>query len=151
MVREFEPRVGLWADGSEPGACFRFCVSLSLCPSPVHACLSLSQKSMLKKKLRKKSWPQRVGTLRDLVQLRQPVVSLLPVHVEAQAWAFEPLSQRDFHSSEVTGDFLKPAGKWIAANTSLLGPNPRELGPEMSVTWLNVRCRWLGLLPSSFS
>ena len=22
-VREFEPRVGLWADGSEPGACFR--------------------------------------------------------------------------------------------------------------------------------
>ena len=22
-------RVGLWADGSEPGACFRFCVSLS--------------------------------------------------------------------------------------------------------------------------
>ena len=22
VVREFEPRVGLWADGSEPGACF---------------------------------------------------------------------------------------------------------------------------------
>ena len=42
-VREFEPRVRLWADGSEPGACFRFCVSLSLCPTPVHA-LSLSQK-----------------------------------------------------------------------------------------------------------
>ena len=40
-VCEFEPRVRLWADGSEPGACFRFCVSLSLCPSPVHA-LSLS-------------------------------------------------------------------------------------------------------------
>ena len=29
-IREFEPRVRLWADGSEPGACFRFCVSLSL-------------------------------------------------------------------------------------------------------------------------
>ena len=40
-VCEFEPRVGLWADSSEPGACFLFCVSLSLCPSPVHA-LSLS-------------------------------------------------------------------------------------------------------------
>ena len=40
-VREFEPRVRLWADGSEPGACFRFCVSLSLCPCPVHA-VSLS-------------------------------------------------------------------------------------------------------------
>ena len=33
--------VRLWADGSEPGACFRFCVSLSLCPSPTHS-LSLS-------------------------------------------------------------------------------------------------------------
>ena len=46
-VREFEPRVGLCADSSEPGACFGFCVSLSLCPSPAHAlpvCLSLSQK-----------------------------------------------------------------------------------------------------------
>ena len=40
-VHEFEPHVGLWADGSKPGACFRFCVSLSLCPLPVHA-LSLS-------------------------------------------------------------------------------------------------------------
>ena len=40
-VREFEPRVRFWADGSEPGACFQFCVSLSPCPSPVHA-LSLS-------------------------------------------------------------------------------------------------------------
>ena len=29
-VREFEPGVGLCADSSEPGACFRFCVSLSL-------------------------------------------------------------------------------------------------------------------------
>uniref|UniRef100_A0A8C9JHZ3 IRG-type G domain-containing protein n=1 Tax=Panthera tigris altaica TaxID=74533 RepID=A0A8C9JHZ3_PANTA len=48
-VCEFEPRVGLWADGSEPGACFRFCVSLSLCPSPVHA-LSLSVPKINKKR-----------------------------------------------------------------------------------------------------
>ena len=56
-VREFEPRVRLWADGSEPGACFVFCVSLSLCPSPAHTlslCLSLSKnKEMLKKKFGK--------------------------------------------------------------------------------------------------
>ena len=39
----FEPHIGLCADSSEPGACIRFCVSLSLCPSPAHA-LSLSQK-----------------------------------------------------------------------------------------------------------
>ena len=31
-ARELEPRVGLCADSWEPGACFRFCVSLSLCP-----------------------------------------------------------------------------------------------------------------------
>ena len=48
-VREFEPRVGLCADSSEPGACFGFCalclsVSLSLslsAPPPTHT-LSLS-------------------------------------------------------------------------------------------------------------
>ena len=58
-VREFEPRVGLWADGSEPGACFRFCVSLSLCPSPVHA-LSLSVSKINKRWEKKESslWQQ---------------------------------------------------------------------------------------------
>ena len=40
----FEPRVRLWADSSEPGACFRFCVSLSLYPYPTRA-LSLSLKN----------------------------------------------------------------------------------------------------------
>ena len=38
---EFKPSVGFCADSLEPGACFRFCVSFSLCPSPNHA-LSLS-------------------------------------------------------------------------------------------------------------
>ena len=41
MVREFQPRLGLCADSSEPGARFGFCASISLCPS--HA-LSLSHK-----------------------------------------------------------------------------------------------------------
>lgn len=35
--------IGLCAHSSEMEACFRFCVSLSFCPSPAHA-LSLSQK-----------------------------------------------------------------------------------------------------------
>ena len=36
-VSEFGPHVSvrLCADSSEPGACFRFCVSFSLCPSPM--------------------------------------------------------------------------------------------------------------------
>ena len=52
-VRGFEPRVGLCADGSEPGACFGFCafLSLSLCPSPTCALsLSLSLSLSLKNK-----------------------------------------------------------------------------------------------------
>ena len=53
-VHEFEPRVGLCADSSEPGACFRFCVSLSVCPSPLifslSLCLSLSLSLSLKNK-----------------------------------------------------------------------------------------------------
>ena len=43
MISRSVGSVGLCADRSEPGACFRFCVSPSLCPSLVHA-LSLSQK-----------------------------------------------------------------------------------------------------------
>ena len=40
-VHQFKPHVRLCADSSEPGACFRCCVSLSPCPSPAHT-LSLS-------------------------------------------------------------------------------------------------------------
>ena len=36
-LRGFKPHVGLCADSLEPGVCFRLFVSLSLCPSPVHA------------------------------------------------------------------------------------------------------------------
>ena len=54
----FEPHVRLCADSTEPGACFKFCVSLSFCPSPAHA-LSLSvskiNKNILKIKKNKKT------------------------------------------------------------------------------------------------
>ena len=36
-VRGFKPGIGLCADSLEPGACFGFCVSFSLCSSPAHA------------------------------------------------------------------------------------------------------------------
>ena len=42
-VQEFEPRVGLCADSSEPGACFGSWVSLSLFPL-LTLCLFVSQK-----------------------------------------------------------------------------------------------------------
>ena len=41
-VWDFEPHIRLCADSSEPGACFGFWVSLSLCPFPASA-LSLSK------------------------------------------------------------------------------------------------------------
>ena len=31
----FKPHLGLCADSPEPGTCFGFCVSLSLCPPPL--------------------------------------------------------------------------------------------------------------------
>ena len=43
-VCEFEPRVGLCADSSEPGACFRFCTSLSLSLPLLSLSLSLQNK-----------------------------------------------------------------------------------------------------------
>ena len=46
VICEFKPRVGLCADSLEPGACFGFWVSislsLSLCPSLLVLCLSIS-------------------------------------------------------------------------------------------------------------
>ena len=52
-VHEFKPRMGFCADGSEPGAWFRFCVSLSL-PFPrlhsVSRSVSKINKSIKKKK-----------------------------------------------------------------------------------------------------
>ena len=50
MVREFEAHVGLYADGSEPGACFRY-VSPSLSAPPLLVLfLSLSKIKTLRKK-----------------------------------------------------------------------------------------------------
>ena len=42
-VHGFKPRVSLCADSSEPRACFKFCVSLSLCPLPHSLSISLSK------------------------------------------------------------------------------------------------------------
>ena len=54
--RGFKPRVRLRADSSDPGACFRFCVSLSPCPSPARALsLILSLKNKTNKKDRASS------------------------------------------------------------------------------------------------
>ena len=53
MVCGFEPCVGLCASSSEPGACFGFCVSLSLCSS-LHPQRWINIKKKERKKERKK-------------------------------------------------------------------------------------------------
>ena len=52
VVREFKPQMWIYADSSVPGACFRSCVSLSLCPSPALS-LSLKNKPALKENKQK--------------------------------------------------------------------------------------------------
>ena len=47
-VRELETHVRLYTDSSEPGSCFRFCVSLSLCPFLLTLCLFLKNKYIKK-------------------------------------------------------------------------------------------------------
>ena len=50
-IREFEPRLRLCADHSEPEACFRFCVSLSCsAPPPFMLSVSLSRTNKTLKK-----------------------------------------------------------------------------------------------------
>ena len=46
----FKPCVGLCADSSETGACFRLCLHLSLCSSPAHALSFCLSKINVKKK-----------------------------------------------------------------------------------------------------
>ena len=51
FMSENQPCIRLCSDSSEPGACFRFCVSFSLCPSPACALslfLSLSLNDKIK-------------------------------------------------------------------------------------------------------
>ena len=50
VVCQFEPHIRICADSSAPGACFRFCVSLSSLP-PLMLCLSLKNKLTLKKSI----------------------------------------------------------------------------------------------------
>ena len=73
-VREFEPRVGLCADSSEPGACFRFCVSLSLTlPRSCSASLSVSKINKRQRNLQCGAWTHNLEIKsRMLHQVRQP-------------------------------------------------------------------------------
>ena len=70
-VREFEPHIRLWADSSEPGACFRFCLPLSL-TLPCSCSVSVSKiNKNIKKNFLKNSFWARFGL--------QAVVCLPPI------------------------------------------------------------------------
>ena len=73
-VREFEPRVRLCADSSEPGPCFRFCVSLSLTlPCSCSVTLKNKQTKIKKKKVSHPGMPVSI----QLLTLAQLVISQL--------------------------------------------------------------------------
>ena len=60
MVCDFEPYVGLCADSSEPGDCFRFCVSILCLSSACARLLSLSLSKIYKYFLKIKKKESRV-------------------------------------------------------------------------------------------
>ena len=74
-VHGFEPCFCLCADSSEPGACFAFCVSLSLCPSLAHT-FSLSLKKINIKKRFFKNSLYNPPTLKDTVLWTKSIVIL---------------------------------------------------------------------------
>ena len=76
-VPEFEPRIRLCADSSEPGACFGFCVSLSLWPSPRSCSVSLCLKNnkCKKKKIKKNATLPFVTAWMDLESIMLSEIS----------------------------------------------------------------------------
>ena len=91
LVHDFKPCIRFCDDSSEPGACFRLCISLSLCPLPNH-CLSLSlSKINIKKKnfahlivedekshnLSSASW--RTREVGDIIQLMSKILRIREV------------------------------------------------------------------------
>ena len=86
----FEPCVRLCADCLDPGACFGFCVSHYLCPSPAHApslCLSVSV-SLLKINTGVPGW---LSCLSVRLQLRSH--NLRACECEPCIWLFGGSSQ----------------------------------------------------------
>ena len=69
-ARGFEPRIRLCANSLEPGACVGFCVSLSLCPFPVHMLsLCLSKIKRKKNSLKKNSeWAHPEGLVMGFLE-----------------------------------------------------------------------------------
>ena len=73
----------LCADSSEPGACFRFCVSLSLsAPPPLALCLSLKYEQAFKKFFKLKgNKTQMLFVLQFWVEISTPVKILITFEV----------------------------------------------------------------------
>ena len=103
-VCEFEPCVGLCADGSEPGACFGFCVSLSLSAYPPAHTLGLSLS--LKNKINRGAWvAQSVGRPTWAQVMISRLMSLSPSL-----------------ASVLTAQSLEPASDSVSPSLSLLPP-----------------------------
>ena len=113
-VCEFGPHIRLCADSSEPRACFRFYVSLSLCPSPTRArALSLS---LSKNKHLMGAWvAQSVGQA-----------------TTAQVMIWRSVSSSPMSGSVLTAQSLEPAS--VSMSPSLSAPPPLMLALYLSQT-----------------
>ena len=112
LVCEFQPHVRHPVDSSEPEACFRFCVSSSLCPSHAHA-LSHNNKINAKKK---KFFLSVLGVPEWLSLLN---IQLL---ISAQVMILRFLSLSPASGSVLTAQTLEPASDSVSPPLSAPPP-----------------------------
>ena len=117
-VGEFEPCIGLCADSLQPGACFKFYVSLSLCSSPTQA-LSLSPSKINKniKKIKNKMFAQMSAPLVCSIWDPRKIPNILIL------WL--PLSSTCIYQTPITSKALRSRTNrclyWL--HNPLLSPN----------------------------
>ena len=107
MVREFKPRIRFCADSPELGACFGFCVSLSLCLYPACA-LSYSLSLKKKKKLKNNKITLYPQLEVHLGACRTPVFS--PLAVISQFQGFRSLCRARYPRQAPLGPHPQVAG-----------------------------------------
>ena len=118
MVRGFEPRIGLCADSSEPGAALdTVCLSLSA-PPPLMLCLSsLKNKETLKQKIEFRT------------DQEKSVIGVLACSTPSKFWGYSQLTKvgktTDIH--EATFSCVAPA-KCFTTQSNLVSERPSEVG-----------------------
>ena len=129
MVREFKPQMWIYADSSVPGACFRSCVSLSLCPSPALS-LSLSKINIKKKFLNSSDRVQVSINLCNRSYWGAWVAQSVKRLTSAQVMTSQFMGSSPVSDSALTAQSLEPASG--SGSPSLSAPPPLTLCLSLS-------------------